>query len=328
MGTAAMTPTNPQPQATQETVAELPFTGPWLLAPMDGVTEPVFLELVLRRNPAESLGGAFTEFVRVTDHPIPTKRLAARLNLGPFEAPVGLQLMGADLGALAETARNAEAAGAPILDLNFGCPAKGALRGCAGSATLTDPARVEATVRACAEVVTEIPVTAKMRAGFEDDALLEDNVRAAEAGGAALVTVHCRTKAEQYCPELDWSRIARAVEAAEGPVCGNGGVKTHDDLERMRAETGCELVMVGHGALADPWIFSGAEVSAAEAARFLLEYSERLCANGAPTKGSVQRIKQLLVHWTAGKLLEDRSSWLKEPDPQRLLARLRAVSGP
>jgi tRNA-dihydrouridine synthase C len=322
-----MNPITPDTDAATETVKSLPFTGPWLLAPMDGVTEPVFLELVLARNPPEHLGGAFTEFVRVTDHPLPVKLLAARLELEPFEAPVGLQLMGADLAALAETARNAELAGAPLLDLNFGCPAKGALRGCAGSATLTDPGRVEATVRACREAVTKIPVTAKMRAGFEDDALLEDNVRAAEAGGAALVTVHCRTKAEGYCPELDWSRIARAVEVARGPVCGNGGVKTHADLERMRSETGCELVMVGHGALADPWIFSGAEVSADEAARFLLEYSERLCAAGASTKGSVQRVKQLLVHWTAGGLSQDRSSWLKEPEPQKLLARLRGVSG-
>ena len=144
-----MNPTTPDKDAAAETVEGLPFTAPWLLAPMDGVTEPVFLELVLARNPPEHLGGAFTEFVRVTDHPLPVKLLAARLELEPFEAPVGLQLMGADLAALAETARNAELAGAPLLDLNFGCPAKGALRGCAGSATLTDPGRVEATVRAC-----------------------------------------------------------------------------------------------------------------------------------------------------------------------------------
>ena len=321
-----MTPTSPQTRSTPATTTRLPFTGPWLLAPMDGVTEPVFRELVLRRNTAEHLGGAFTEFVRVTDHPLPVRILATHLGPERFDTPVGLQLMGADLDALAETARRAETAGAPLLDLNFGCPAKGALRGCAGSATLTDPARVDATVRACAEAVDSIPVTAKMRAGFEDDALLEDNVRAAEAGGAALVTLHCRTKAEQYTPELDWSRIARAVEVAQGPVCGNGGVKTHADLERMRAETGCEYVMVGHGALADPWIVTGSTVGPAEAARFLLEYSARLCAAGASTKGSVQRVKQLLAHWTAGELCQDRGSWLRERDPEVLLQRLGAAS--
>jgi len=323
-----MTPTSPKTPSTQEITARLPFTGPWLLAPMEGVTEPVFRELVLRRNTAEHLGGAFTEFVRVTDHPLPVRLLTTRLGEARFDTPVGLQLMGADLEALAETAHNAETAGAPLLDLNFGCPAKGALRSCAGSATLTDPARVEATVRACAEAVTSIPVTAKMRAGFEDDTLLEDNVRAAEAGGAALVTVHCRTKAERYTPELDWSRIARAVEAARGPVCGNGGVKTHADLELMRTETGCDYVMVGHGALADPWIFTGTAVDAVDAARFLLEYSERLCDAGASKKGSVQRVKQLLAHWTAGGLCEDRGSWLRERDPELLLQRLESASTP
>lgn len=293
---------------------------------MEGVTEPVFRELVLSRNAADHLGGAFTEFVRVTDHPIPAKVLHAHLGEARFEAPVGLQLMGADLGALAETARRAEAAGAPLLDLNFGCPAKGALRGCAGSATLTDPARVEATVRACSDATTSISVSAKMRAGFEDDTLLENNVRAAEAGGAALVTVHCRTKAEHYCPETDWTRLARAVNAASGPVCGNGGVRSHADLKRMREETGCRYVMVGHGALADPWIFTGEEVGAADAASFLLEYSERLRERGASMKGSVQRVKQLMAHWTAGDLCSDRSSWLRERDPEALLQRLRAVS--
>jgi tRNA-dihydrouridine synthase C len=323
-----MTTTSRDYARTSSTERSLPFTGPWLLAPMEGVTEPVFRELVLKRNAADQLGGAFTEFVRVTDHAIPAKVLRAHLGEGRFEAPVGLQLMGADLDALALTARRAEEAGAPLLDLNFGCPAKGALKGCAGSATLTDPARVEATVRACSDAVENIPVTAKMRAGYEDDSLLEDNVLAAESGGAALVTVHCRTKAENYSPHIDWTRLARAVEVAAGPICGNGGVRSHRDLERMREETGCRYVMVGHGALADPWIFTGTEVSAQTAAQFLIEYSGRLVAGGVSTKGSVQRVKQLIVHWTAGGLCEDRDSWLRERDPETLLLRLQSLSSP
>ena len=84
--------------------------------------------------------------------------------------------------------------------------------------------------------------------------------------------------------------------------------------------------MVGHGALADPWIFTGREVDEASAASFLLEYSERLVASGASQKGSVKRVKQLIVQWTAGQLCEDRDSWLRERDHEALLARLRVLS--
>jgi tRNA-dihydrouridine synthase C len=304
----------------------LPFTSPWLLAPMEGVTEPCFRDLVLERNSCEVLGGAFTEFARVVDHTL--SRRVLREHLGPrrFETPVGLQLMGADLGALEATAARGVEVGAPLIDLNFGCPAKGALRGCAGSAVLRDPDQLERIVAVCVRgVAGAVPVTAKIRAGDTDAGRLEEIARAAEAGGAALLTVHCRTRAEHYSREVDWSRIARAVEAVSIPVCGNGSVGCHDDLERMRAETGCALVMVGRAALGDPWIFSGRAVSPAEAARFLLDYGELLRErSGVSPRGRAGRIKQLLRHWVAGGLLDalGRESWLSEPDPDRLFARL------
>lgn len=304
---------------------QLPFTGPWLLAPMEGVTEPCFRELVLERNPPDTLGGAFTEFVRVVSEALPAKTL--RKHLGPrrFPQPVGLQLMGADLAALAETARRAEESGAPLIDLNFGCPAKGALRGCSGSDLLRDPVRLEQTVKAVKEAVESIPVTAKIRAGYDHANDVEILARAAEAGGADLLTVHCRTRAEFYSEAVEWERIARAVRAVSIPVCGNGGVRTHADLERMRAETGCSYVMVGQAALGDPWIFSGRSVGAADAARFLIAYADLLAerAEKRPVR-AVGRMKQLLGRWTAGGLVSDaaRESWLTERDPERLLERL------
>ena len=301
----------------------LPFTGPWLLAPMEGVTEPCFRDLVLARHEPADLGGAFTEFVRVTHYPVPTRRLRAHLGPRRFEIPVGIQLMGADAGRVAETARNAREAGAPLVDLNFGCPAKGALRGCAGSAMLDDPPSVEALVRQCADAVVDVPVTAKIRAGGEDDALLEDLARAAEAGGASLLTVHCRTRREGYRDTADWERLRRAVGAVGIPVCGNGGIETHADLQRLRAETGCAYAMVGRAALADPWIFSGRRVDRGEAAQFLLEYARDLMETGAGPRGAAGRVKQLLGHWSAGDLVGgERSSWLRERDPQALLERL------
>lgn len=303
----------------------LPFTASALLAPMEGVTEPCFRELVLRRNAPSVLGGAFTEFVRVSHGPLPAQAL--REHLGPLEirpgpaAPVGLQIMGSDVAAVAETARRAEQIGAPLVDLNFGCPAKGALRGCAGAGLLDHPQRVEELVAACVAAVSHIPVTAKIRAGGEDDAGLEEIARAVEAGGASLLTVHCRTRREGYRDTADWERLRRAVAAVEIPVCGNGGVETHADLRRLRDETGCSYVMVGRAALADPWIFSGRQVDRGDAADFFREYAERLTRAGASARKVTGRVKQLIGYWRAGKLFgESRREWLSAPDPLQRLA--------
>jgi len=309
-------------------VSALPFTGPWLLAPMEGVTDPAFRDLVLARNAPAFLGGAFTEFARVVQQPLPRRVLRAHLGPRRFAQPVGLQLMGSDPAHVAESARRAEQAGAPLVDLNFGCPAKGALRGCAGSALLREPRAVEALVRAARDAVQAVPVTAKIRAGYDDDLLLEDLARAAEAGGAALLTVHCRTRAELYQDQVDWRRIARAVAAVRIPVCGNGGVRVHADLERLRRETGARFAMVGRAALGDPWIFGGRRATAGDAARFLLDYAAELAAAGVSRRGALGRVKQLLQHWTAGDLCgESRSEWLRESDPERLFARLEVLAG-
>lgn len=305
----------------------LPFTAPALLAPMEGVTEPCFRDLVLARNPPEALGGTFTEFARVVSVPLPRRTL--REHLGPWRhaQPVGLQLMGADVAAVAESARRAEEVGAPLVDLNFGCPAKGALRGCAGSALLDEPHKVEALVAACVRAVARVPVTAKIRAGGADDAKLEDVARAVEQGGASLLTVHCRTRVEAYGDTADWERLRRAVRVVTIPVCGNGGVARHADLARLCAETGCTYVMVARAALGDPWIFTGRPATRAQAAEFLLEYAERLRAHhGASPRMVAGRVKQLLAHWTAGGLcVADRAAWRRAGD-EELLGRLARVA--
>lgn len=308
----------------------LPFTGPWLLAPMEGVTDPCFREVVLARNPPEALGGAYTEFVRVIERVLTPAEIRHHLRGEAPHVPVGVQLMGRNLACLAGSAESAVEAGAPLVDLNFGCPAKGALRGCAGSAVLKDPAGLERIVAAVAGAVGgAVPVTAKIRAGFDDASRVEELARAAEAGGAALLTIHCRTKVENYCPEVDWSRIARAVAAVSIPVCGNGGVEAHADLERMRRETGCALVMVGQAALYDPWVFCGRRVDRGSAARFLVEYADTMQRDGAPARGAAARVKQLLRGWRAGGLVEDdehRMSFLRERDGPTLLGRLREMA--
>ncbi len=308
--------------------ASLPFTAPNLLAPMEGVTEPCFRDLVLARNPPERLGGAFTEFARVIQSPLPRRTLREHLGPRRFAAPVGLQLMGSEPEQVAVSAARAIEVGAPLVDLNFGCPAKGALQSCAGSALLREPRRVEQLVAACVAAVREAPVTAKIRAGYDDTSLLEELARAAEEGGAAMLTVHCRTRAEGYCETVDWGRIARAVAAVRIPVCGNGSVRTHADLERMRQETGARYAMVGRAALGNPWIFSGRDATRAEAAGFLLEYAASLRERYAMREvGVAGRVKQLLAFWTAGGLVaeEERRGWMSMDSTPALLARLEAL---
>ncbi len=307
----------------------LPFTNPWLLAPMEGVTAPSFRDLVLARHAPDELGGACTEFVRVNHAPVQAQEIRRHLGCRRFRIPVGVQLMGRDPLLVAASAEVAVETGAAWIDLNFGCPAKGALRGSAGASTLKEPNRLERLVAACVKTVGDsVPVTAKIRAGYDDATRVERLAQAAESGGASLVTVHCRTFVERYKPEVNWSRIARAVEAVQIPVCGNGGIECHDDLQRMRAETGCDYAMVGHGALADPWIFSGRRVTRSEAAEFLLEYHEAMrIFGGGDISGPIRRVKHLLRHWTAADLIvdeADRESWLREADAEELLNRLQA----
>jgi len=282
---------------------------------MEGITEPCFRDLLLRRNPPDRLGGVFTDFLRVSRSPLPVERI--RRHLGPRRGrrPTGLQLLGADPARMAETARRAEVAGAPLVDVNLGCPAKGALRGRAGSALLDDPEAVRELVGAVAEAVRGIPVSAKIRAGGDDDRRLEELARAVEAGGASLLTVHCRTRAEGYRGAGDWERLRRAVAAVAIPVCGNGGVRTHADLERLREETGCAFAMAGRAALGDPWLFGGRRATRGEAAGFLLEYAEELERRGTPPEGVAGCLKELLHHWRAGGLVSEdpdaRVGWLR-----------------
>ncbi len=312
-------------------VAGLPFTGPWLLAPMEGVTDPTFRDVVLALHRPADLGGAFTEFVRVVDRPKLEREFRKHLGERRWAMPVGVQLMGRHLDALAASACTAVQAGAPLVDLNFGCPAKGALAGCAGSALLKEPRAVEEVVRVCVDAVRgAVPVTAKIRAGFDHARGVEDLARAVEAGGAAMLTIHCRTKQELYQPEVDWTRIERAVNATSLPVCGNGSALVHGDLERMRRATGCRFVMVGRGALGDPWVFSGKQVTPARAARFLLAYVDAIIATGRLGEhAAASRSKQLFRYWTAGELVkseDERRSWLRMQDPVEFIERLRTVA--
>ncbi|WP_236250642.1 tRNA-dihydrouridine synthase [Microbulbifer sp. ALW1] len=209
-----------------------------------------------------SIGGldvCVTEFVRVTHTRLPRRvftRLCPELDQGaatPNGIPVKLQLLGGNPQAMAYNAAKAVEAGAKAIDLNFGCPAKTVNNSDGGACLLQSPSRVEGIVAAVRNAVPEeIPVSAKIRLGFEDRSSYLDNARAAEAGGAAELAVHARSKVDGYRPPAYWEYIGEIREQVGIRVIANGDLWTLEDFQRCRAVTGCDAFMFGRSLLARP----------------------------------------------------------------------------
>jgi tRNA-dihydrouridine synthase C len=167
--------------------------------------------------------------------------------------PVQVQLLGGDTGKLAHAACAAVAAGAHAVDLNFGCPARTVNRHDGGATLLKYPERIReivATVRA--SVPANVPVSAKLRLGWDSIHSIHVNAERAAEGGADWITVHARTKSQGYQPPAFWMPLAEVRARLRIPVVANGEIWTIDDLRQCRDETGCQHFMLGRGLLADP----------------------------------------------------------------------------
>ena len=214
------------------------------------------------RDALTAVGGidrCVSEFIRVTGTLLPEKafvRVVPELKTGGRTragTPVRAQLLGSDPACLADNAARLASLGPAGIDLNFGCPAKVVNRHGGGAALLVDPPLVGRIVEAVRRAVpAEVPVSAKMRLGFEDDALALDCAQAIEAGGAEELVVHGRTKAQGYRPPAYWARIADIRQAVKLPVVANGEIWTVADAQRCLAESGCDALMLGRGMVADP----------------------------------------------------------------------------
>ncbi|KAA0012070.1 tRNA-dihydrouridine synthase family protein [Billgrantia pellis] len=226
---------------------------------MEGVIDAHTRDL-LSRQPG--FDWAVTEFVRVVDARLPPRvfhrhcpELTQPAVTTPAGVPVALQLLGSDPAALAANAEQALRLGAREIDLNFGCPAKLVNRHDGGASLLRDPRRVHAAVAAVHQAVGgEIPVTAKIRLGFSHRRLAIDCAKAAEAGGATRLVVHARTRDEGYRPPAHWEWIGRIRRHLAIPVVANGDIWSLEDYWKARTLSGCRDVMLGRGALADPWL--------------------------------------------------------------------------
>jgi tRNA-dihydrouridine synthase B len=238
------------------TIGHLALDRPLLLAPMEDVSDQPF-RLMCRRLGADVV---YTEFISSEGLIRDVRVCLEKLRLADGERPVGIQLYGAQVDVMVEAARIAEQAGPELIDINIGCPTKSvATCSGAGAGLLREPERMAAIVERVVQAV-DLPVTVKTRLGWDHDSIrIVENARLFERLGAKALTVHGRTRAQQRKGEADWQWIRRAKEAVSIPVFGNGDVKDAESAIRMFEEFGVDGVMIGRGAVANPWIFQQAK---------------------------------------------------------------------
>jgi nifR3 family TIM-barrel protein len=264
-------------------IGHVELTSPFAVAPMAGMTDTAFRRLVKRHG---GCGLVVTEMVSAEGLVRGVDRTLEYAEYTEEERPISIQIFGGDPEKMAAAAQIVEGIGADIVDVNMGCPVPKIAKHNAGCSLMREPTHAAEVVAAMTRAV-RIPVTVKMRAGWND----EDRnalrlARMLEDAGAAAVTVHGRTAAQSYSGSADWNLVAEVADALTIPVFGSGDcIEPKQVLDRMRL--GVEGVLVGRGVLRNPWILSQAAdlvagramrpIGPAERGRFLLEYIELLC---------------------------------------------------
>jgi nifR3 family TIM-barrel protein len=263
------------------------------LAPMAGVTNAPF-RLVARECGAGLLTSEEIDARALVAGNAHTEVLARHL---PAEHPIALQLLGGDPEVLAEAARRLEAGGADAIDLNMGCPVAKIVAKGQGAALMRDPLGAALIFRAMRKAIS-VPLTIKIRGGWDAGTVNAPEIaRIAESEGVDAVTVHPRTRSQQYSGQAPWEIIASVVGAVSIPVTGNGDVRSRADALAMVRATGCAAVMIGRGALGAPWVFgreSAAGLTApATRATIIRRHCELIEAHLPPRLALLQQKKHL-----------------------------------
>jgi tRNA-dihydrouridine synthase B len=263
------------------TLAGIPVRNRVLAAPMCGATKPTY------RQQATRFGAdlVYTEMVKASRLVRRDPRTIRFVDRAPGETNCAPQISGSDPEVMAEATRFlVEELGFPFVDLNMGCPVRKIVASGAGAALLRDPRQVEAVIAACARAV-EVPITVKIRSGWDHKghADVTDLVRAAEAGGAQLISIHARARSQGHEGEVDTAALARAKGAVSIPIVANGGIMTGEDALELLQRSNCDAVMIGRGAYGRPWIFR-------EAARAIAGQEQ------LPEPGEVERCDLIAEH--------------------------------
>jgi tRNA-dihydrouridine synthase B len=222
------------------------------LSPMAGLTDSVFRRLIKRLGGCGLVMTEFTSAEGLTRNSLKSKRM---LFYHEEERPVTAQLFGAEPSRLAEATRMVEDLGFDAIDLNLGCPAKKVVKACGGSALLREIKLLEEILKTI-RAATSLPFTIKIRAGWSETEIVSVQVgKMAEDLGINAIAFHPRTRVQGFSGHSDWNLIGELKAALKIPVIGNGDIVTPEDAFRMKRETGCDGVMIGRGALSNPWIF-------------------------------------------------------------------------
>ncbi len=232
-------------------VGNLPVYGDVILAPMDGYSDWPF------RSLCRSLGSAmsYTEFVKAEFVLRKFRHVKTKLTYTEAERPVVFQLYGDDPDEMLEAALVAQDLGPDIIDINMGCPAKNIATKGSGVGLMRAPLVVARIFRKLSGRLS-VPLTGKMRLGWDDCRSYKLIARIVEENGGKLVAIHGRTKQQGYGGSADWDAIAEVKSLLKIPVIGNGDVKRVEDIQRIKAHTGCDAVMIGRAAVTNPWIFA------------------------------------------------------------------------
>lgn len=287
-----------------------------LLAPMEGVGDRCF------RKAMAAVGGfdeAVTDFLRVPSN-AHVQSLASQYQSNELTPiPIAAQIMGSDPDLMAAMAQELERRGAPRIDLNCGCPSNTVTGRGAGSSLLKDPNFLYETAKAIVKAVS-LPVTLKMRSGYENTLLFKENLLAAQESGVNYLTLHPRTKADGYGPPANWDLIAEAKALLKIPVVGNGDILNVDDALKMLSHTACDALMIGRGSIINPSIFhqirshfAGKEYlyTRKDLSTFLEAYIRNI-PQEMPVRTQINKMKQLMgfLFKNGEELLSKRQSML------------------